>query len=343
MSNNKITKKVLKIFFISIFISIIFVLTTAASGKIVVVDEDLSYVIDHNTGEKFLYKDFRGKEVIEGHELEFVIILRLLDTAPDNSVLNSRTTLLNSKWEFEGKIYQAAEVNFDISNRPAESVLKLELSCLTPKGEVEVEEPIFHYLHRGIGKKEIFVENALYKFQDEELSLIEPIDKLLFFSVHPDFNNVLRQIEEDLNSSAVKYENPEYLEVLIDLAKKGHPGWAKEISEDLKMLEPKAPPLPSSSPDWIPFILLILLLAGIPSAIFGGIIILKRRYRKLPEELEKTGKSLSDCDANLKWVRDRLAEIDAPDNVREKVRSQIEEINIAEVKVRKVKDELERI
>ena len=336
MSNNKITGKLVKIlFFFIIFFSL---LTTTASGKIVVVDEDLSYAIDHNTGDKFSYKDFRGMEVVEGHELEFVVILKLLKTAPNNCALGSRTTLSNPKWEFEGEIYQAAEAQLDISNRHAGSVLRLELSCWAPKSEVEVEELAFHYLHKGIGKKEVFVENDLYEFQNEEPSLIEPIDKLLFFSVHPDYNRVLKQIEEDLNSSAVKYENPEYLEVIMRLAKNGHPGWAKEISEDFRKLEPIPPPPPDH---WVVFVLLLLLLIGIPASIFISIALYKRRYRNLPEKLEKAESDLESMNNDLTQMREKLIYINAPDEIKNKANEQILKVKDVKNKVTDVRRELE--
>lgn len=346
MNNNKISNELVILFLITIFVYFFFVLTTVASGKIVAVDEDLSYVINHNTGEKFSYKDFRGKEVVEGHELEFVIIFKLLEETPDNSLLNARTTLINSKWEFGGKIFQVAEVSLDISKRPAGSMLKLGLFSLTPKGEFDVEEPIFRYLHKGVGKKEIFIDTDLYKYQDKELSLIEPIDKLLFFAVHPDFNKTLRQIEGDLNRSSVKYENPEYLKVLLDLAKKGHPGWAKEISKDFQMLEPKTSPPPSppsDSRDWTIFVLLILLLVGIPSAIIGGVKIIKRHYRMLPRKLEEASKKLDDCDARLEYMRNKLILINAPEDIRNDVNNQKDRIRGAKEDVDYVKRELERI
>ncbi|MFQ6057049.1 MAG: hypothetical protein ACE5J3_13840 [Methanosarcinales archaeon] len=214
-----------------------------------------SYVLNKNTGVKIPYNEFLNSEQINGHELEFFIVVENTGNAiPTSYVLELRTDLLSPEWKFNNKIYNYASVivwNADEHNIPRHEI---QLNGIVPspiKGGFK--EPNFDQSIdlTGIGKQTVSLDLTVGTTEDEKTlkEVKQRVASIQFFATSTTLMDSKKTTESNLEYAKEIIGKETDLEKNIrSLSESGHPGWALKLSEGYKtlvgeMTPPPAPPI----------------------------------------------------------------------------------------------------
>jgi hypothetical protein len=206
------------------------------------IDEDISYVLNLNTGTKTRYADFLNTDQSEGDELEFYICVSKTGVPiPDDYVLELRTNMNKPRdWKFGDEIYHSSSVV--VWQSKAEHVYPIPspiiLTGTVPEPIRQVKEPGFEkYNIDGIGKDEVYVELTVGTSRDG-VTLATVQQKLspsmVFYSMDIGIRDAERAINDNLGSARAKIGDSDLERDIKLLYEGGHPGWASILSKDYK-------------------------------------------------------------------------------------------------------------
>ncbi len=291
----------------------LFVGIASAQEDVLRLDEDKSYVLNLETGNKSTYEVFLNSDQFEGTRLEFNIYVSKIEKVhiPDEYVLKLETNMENPEWMFGDDIYHLAEVIVWKGKEEHELMVpKVILSAEVPKPIKKVKEPGFEYDIDGIGKREVYVKLTVGTMGDEGTleRIIQPLEpSMKFYSTSKEIQAAKSEIEENLEEARDKIGPTGLEEEIRKLYEKGHPGWASVLSEHYKNLSVAAEPPPLTL-----YIILAVILGLILGSAFVYVYVSRGGGKgvdvsQISSELNETSGRIEEKSSSINAISTRFA------------------------------------
>ena len=296
------------------FILFYFVVGSVSAQDVLRINEDRSHVIDMYTGGKIPYSEFIDTEQLEGHDLEFHIVIdKTGNPVPDDYVLELRTNLEDPEWRYGDAIHTSATaIVWEGADAHLYAPPTVILSGTVPKAITNVKDPGFESIDLvGIGKETVYVTLTVGT-SGTGATLKKVIEKLIptmeFFSTSKDLIDAGEELEENLGDAREIIGEEDIEDSLKSLYEEGHPGWALLLSEDYKRLADNIAPPP---------VFLYVILSVLLGLIVGGGFMYAFMRKEEPidlmvisTELEEVSTKIDDTSRSINSVASKLARTD---------------------------------